>query len=249
MKKKIGILIGLFIILVVAFAPARLAEGFIPKNNDLLVGNLTGSIWSGKVDQVLVKGWNLQEIEYDLSLLSLITGSFGGNSSVHKGDLKGDFSFQIGDSKNIVLSQSNIEIDAIKFEKYMPFPGINLDGIASTKDFSIQLIDQKPSHLSGMTSWNNANISLNGNNWPLGNFDLLWDTNQESKLITGTLSKTRKNQLGIEGKVTLTKEGLFEFRGSVSVSIDQNIYAALSLFSNGPVKDGRLPIKFKKKLY
>ena len=32
-------------------------------------------------------------------------------------------------------------------------------------------------------------------------------------------------------------------------SIDQNIYAALSLFSNGPVKDGRLPIKFKKKIY
>jgi len=249
MKKKIGILVGLFIILVVVFAPARLAEGFIPKNNNLIVGNLTGSLWSGKVDQIMVKGWNLQEIEYNLSILSLISGSFGGSSSVHNGDLNGDFSFQIVDSKHISLSQTNIKIDAVRFEEYMPFPGINLGGTASTKDFSIQLVNQKPSFLSGMTSWNDANISLNSNSWSLGNFDFVWETNQETNLITGTLSKARKNQLGIEGKVTLTKEGLFEFRGSVLASIDQNIYAALSLFSNGPVKDGRLPIKFKKKIY
>jgi len=249
MKKKIGILVGLFVILVVMFAPARLAEGFIPKNNDLLVGNLTGSLWSGKIDQISLKGWNLHEVEYDLSLISLISGSLGGDSSVKNGDLKGDFSFQINDNKNISLSQANIDIDAVNFEKYMPFPGINLDGVASTNDFSIQLIEQKPSLLSGMTSWNNATVSLNGNSWSLGNFDILWDTNQETNLITGTLSKAKKNQLGIEGKVTLSKDGLFEFRGSISASIDQNIYAALSLFSNGPVKDGRLPIKFKKKIY
>jgi len=249
MKKKLLILVGLFIILVLAFTPARLAELFIPQNAGVVVSGVSGSIWSGKTNQVQYRDWRFSEIDYSLNFLPLITASLSGDASIKGGDLVGDFSFSINDKQSISLYDANLEIEANRFESSLPFPGILLGGTAMTNNLSVNFIGQKPVYIEGKTSWSNANLSMAGSNWPLGHFDIVWQTNQDTGLITGDVSKVRQNQLGIEGKVTLTGEGMFEFRGSVSASIDQNIFAAFSLFSNGPVKDGRLPIKFKKKIF
>ncbi len=248
MKKKIIILVSLFIILVVVFAPVKLAENLIPKNNSLIISGMQGSIWSGEIDTVDIMDWRLQEVNYNLSIISLLSGNLGGSGEVQAGDIKGNFSFEIEDQKNIEIVDVNIETSAINFEKYLPFPGIELGGKVSTKDFYAQLVNQKPVVISGVTSWNNANIDLNGKKWPLGSFDIIWTTDTKTSLIVGTIGKSKKNELSLDGRISLTKNGLLEFKGSISQSIDKSIYAAFSLFADGRAKSGRLPIKFKKKV-
>ena len=248
MKKKIAILISLFIILIIVFAPLKLAENMLPQNNQLMISGMQGSIWSGAIDMVEIKDWQLQDIDYEISLISLITGNLGGTGEIHGGDLKGNFFLEIRDSKNIELGDVNIETSAINFEKYIPFSGVELTGKISTQDFNAQLVNNRPVNLSGLTSWDNANIDLNGQKWILGNFDIFWSTDADKNIITGTLSKSKKNKIDIEGKITLTQNGILEFTGSISQSIDKTIYAAFSLFSNGRPTNGRLPIKFKKKI-
>jgi hypothetical protein len=248
MKKKIAILISLFIILVVVFAPVKLAENLIPKNNSLVISGMQGSIWSGEIDSVDIMGWRLQEVNYDLSVISLLSGNLGGSGEVQAGDIKGDFSFDIEDQKNIKIAEVNIQTAAINFEKYLPFPGIELGGKVSTKEFYAQLANQKPVVMSGMTSWDNASLDLNGKRWSLGSFDVIWTTDTETNLIVGTIGTSKKNKLGLDGRISLTKNGLLEFKGSILQSIDKSIYTAFSLFADGSAKSGRLPIKFKKKV-
>lgn len=249
MKKKIIILISLFIILIIVFAPVKLAKNLLPQNNQLVISGMQGSVWSGEIDTIEIKGWQLQEIDYELSLISLITGNLGATGEIHRGDLKGDFFFEMIDSKNIEVGDVNVETSAINLEKYIPFPGVELAGKISTRDFSAKLKDNKPTNLSGVTSWDNASIDLNGQKWSLGNFDILWSTDVENNIITGALSKSKKNKIDIDGNVTLTKNGLLEFKGSIAQSIDKTIYAAFTLFANGKPVNGRLPIKFKKKIF
>ncbi len=248
MKKKIAILVSLFVLLLVVFAPVKLAENLIPKNSQLVISGMQGSIWSGQIDSIEIMDWQLQDIDYDLSIMSLITGNLGLSGEIHRGDIKGDFSFEVKDPKNIEISDLNIETSAINFEKYIPFPGIELGGQVSTKDFYAQLVDQRPVMLSGVTSWDNASVDLNGQKWSLGSFDILWSTDADKNIITGMLSKNKKNKIDIDGNITLTQNGMLEFKGSISQSIDKTIYAAFSLFANGSAKNGRLPIKFKKKV-
>jgi len=249
MKKKIIILISLFIILVIVFAPAKLAKNLLPENNQLMISGLQGSIWSGEIDTIEIKDWQFQEIDYELSLISLITGNLGATGEIHRGDLKGDFFFEFKDSKNIEVGDVNVETSAVNLEQYVPFPGVELAGKISTQDFNARLEDNKPVNLSGVTSWNNASIDLNGQKWTLGNFDVLWSTDVEKNIITGTLSKSKKNKIDIDGSITLTKIGLLEFNGSIAQSTDKTIYAAFTLFANGKPANGRLPIKFKKKIF
>ncbi len=248
MKNKIIILVVLFILLVVIFAPVKLAENFIPKNNDFQISGMQGSVWSGSIESIQAMQWNLEDIDFDLSIISLMTGNLGGYSQIHDGDITGSLEFEIKDQKNLSISNADIEVFALKFEKYLPIKGVELNGKLSTEDLHIEVINNRPTSLSGKTLWNNASLNLNGNNWKLGDFEITWQTNSEDGTILGALNQAKKNVLDIDGTITVTKAGLLEFKGSIAANIDKNIYAAFSLFANGKVQNGRLPIKFKKKV-
>jgi len=249
MKKKIIILTLLFLVLVIVFAPVRLAENFIPESNDLSISGMQGSIWSGRIDLLEIKDWALKNIDYDLSVFALLSGTIGGSAKINKGDIKGDLSFGIADQNSIAISDGNIEISALNFERYLPFPGIELNGKFLTNELSAQLVDKKPIIMTGETSWKGASVSIAAKKYELGNFQIIWDTDLEKKLITGTIKKNQKNKLDMDGKINITNNGMFEFNGSIAASSEKAIYSAFSLFANGKVQNGRLPIQFKKKIF
>lgn len=249
MKKKIIILTVLFLVLVIVFAPVKLAESFIPESDGLSISGMQGSVWSGKIELLEIKDWALKKVDYNLSAFSLLSGSIGGSAKINKGDIKGELSFDMADLNSIAISDGNIEISALNFERYLPFPGIELDGKFLTNDLSAQLVDKKPIIMTGETSWRGASVSIASKKYELGNFQITWDTDLEKKLITGSIKKNQKNKLDIDGKINITGSGMFEFNGSIAASSEKAIYSAFSLFANGKVQNGRLPIQFKKKIF
>ena len=246
MKKKIVILVLLFLSLVIYFAPVKVVENFIPQNNKLSILGMKGSVWSGNIDRVVVSDWLLEDLDYHLNFFSLLTGNLNVSTLIKKGDIRGELDFDISDINNLEISEANLQAPAIRLEKYLPFPGIELGGNLSVQDLTMQLINQKPTTLFGTTRWKKANVDINGKSWALGDFEVIW--HMDNGVVVGNVSKSVKNQLGLEGTVTLTTAGLLEFKGSIASSTDQSIYAALSLFANGTMKNGRLPIKLKRKI-
>ena len=247
MKNKIVILITLFVLLIIWLAPANLAEGLIASNNNIEVTGLKGTIWSGSAEQLDVKGWHLKELDYELSFFSLITGKMGGNAQLNKGDIIGSLDFEMDGSEIFSLTEATIKMEAFLFEKYLPFPGINLDGNVSTTDLFVTIENKKTKRLDGFTTWDDASITIRNNLIKLGKFQINWTTNPDNQMIVGNIVKTA-NALSLDGRITLDKEGLFEFKGGISTKIQKNIYNTFLLFADGKASNDRLPIKYKKKL-
>ncbi len=247
MKNKIIILSLVFVVLVIMLIPAKFVQNLIPTNVPIQLENMTGTAWSGQVGNARIQGLIAEDINYDISFFALLMASLSGNAEIENGDLTGSFEFFVSDQKNLSVDNASVKMTADTLEKFIPFPGILLQGALSTDKLSVQLAKAKVVLLSGVTSWNNATVTINNQRQVLGNFVIDWSTNEANSLITGRLRKT-KNEIGLEGSITLDKTGVAEFKGSISSSADRNLYTALSLFADGKVELGRLPIKFKKKI-
>ena len=106
---------------------------------------------------------------------------------------------------------------------------------------------QKILSMAGATAWKDAVVTVRNKDWSLGLLVIDWTFNEESQLIKGKFRKTQ-NLLDIAGTIELQPSGQLEFKGSVSERIDKSIYSALMLFADGKSANGRLPIKFRKKI-
>jgi len=247
MKQKIPILSTLFILLIIWLAPAKLIKGLISSNSKIEVSGLEGTVWSGRVDQLDIKGWHLEELDYELGFFTLLTGNVGGRAQLNKGNIIGSLDFETDGETNLSIGDASVETEAYLFEKYLPFPGIKLDGAISTQDLYATFENKKPQRLDGFTTWDDASITIRNNVIKLGKFQINWTTDPASQLIVGNIVET-VNELGLQGRITIDKAGLFEFKGSISSKIQKNIYNTFLLFADGQADKGRLPIKYKKKL-
>ena len=219
----------------------------MPKNSPVELGTMQGTLWSGTIDSALAKGWLVKDIDYSISFLPLLIGTVGGDIDIAKGDVKGKLGFAIEDENNLSIEQADLRFSAQKMESLLPFPGIELQGLLSTKELELELSNKKIVHLVGASSWNNASVTVQNNSIDLGNFSIDWTTDEVDKSIIGKINKT-KNILGLEGTINLSPSGLLDFKGSISTETDKSIYSAFLLFANGKPSQGRLPIKFKKKI-
>ncbi len=247
MKNKIVVLSLVFIVLLIVLIPARFVQNLVPSSIPIKLTNMTGSAWSGQVESANVQGIQVEDIDYNISFFSLLVASLSGSLEIANGDVSGAFDFSMSDQNNLSVDQANLRMTADKLEKFMPFPGIQFEGALSTENLDADISEGKLVHLAGVTSWSNAVVTINNQQQVLGTFIVDWTTNAKENLITGRFRKT-KNEIGLEGNITLNSAGIAEFKGSISSSADRNLYTALSLFADGKVELGRLPVKFKKKI-
>lgn len=247
MKNKIIILSLVFVVLVILFIPAKFVQNMIPANSPVELENMSGTIWSGKIERASSKSLFAEDINYQISWLPLLTATLSGSLDISSGDLTGSLDFSASDQDNFSVAEANLKVVAEKLASFIPFPGVQLDGEFSTDNLIAEVVDKKVVIISGLTSWNNASVTINKRKHLLGDFAIEWTTNQSDSVISGQLKKT-KNELGLEGNLTLSGTGVAEFKGSISSAADRNLYTALALFADGKVKLGRLPIKFKKKI-
>jgi general secretion pathway protein N len=250
MKKKIVILSGLFLVLLVAMTPAKLIEYFMPPQNNLVISGVDGSIWSGQVRHAMVNNIALKDIEFSISPLSLVLFSPKIDLEIASGDVQGEITlFLNGEMEsNLRVESMSLELAAELLEAFSPVKGVELRGTILTRDLDFTLENKKPALMQGQVHWQNAIFTFNGQRFELGDFLLTTVTDTNAKTITGEIGKT-KNIIGIEGNVVLTADGSVEISGSIPTDIDQTIYRTLALFNNGKVENGRLPIRFKQKLF
>lgn len=214
-----------------------------------LARGFSGTIWSGRVDSLSAQNLLFKKVNFSLNPLVLLSGGVSVDLDIPKGDVLGGLTLVLSgfSEPNILIEEANLKLAADVLENYIPLKGIELAGKITTTDLLIQVIDKKPSEISGDISWAKAELTFSGQKWELGRFSVHFSTDSASKVITGQLLKT-KNQLGLEGKMTLSPNGMAEFVGHISTDIDQSLYGAMALFNNGKPAGGKLPIKFKQKV-
>ena len=250
MKKKILILVPLFFVFIIAMAPASLLENLVAEQKRVTVSGFSGSLWSGEINSISTNGLAFENVEYSLGLLALLTAKASIDLDIKKGLVKGNLNVTAGSDymQSMHINNANLRLSAAELENHIKLMGAKLKGNISTADLSLELANNRPKSADGTLRWRNAAVVFAGKEWPLGNFAVDVSTNERTKAIVGKI-RDNKNQLGIDGEVSLLPNGMVEFSGSISTEIDKSLYTAISMFKNGNVKNGRLPIKFTQKVF
>ena len=222
----------------------------MPAQRGVIASGFSGTVWSGKIDQLSAQKMSLKKVEFSVNPLAMLTGGLSVTLDIPEGDLIGDLSLKVSgmDKPDLLIKDANLKLAAKKIEDYIPFKGIILNGEIVSKNLLVDIESQKPKALSGDVSWKKSSIGYAGQQWDLGIFSARFTTDDKTGVISGKFLKT-KNKLGLEGKVSVTPDGMLEFIGHIATDIDQNIYSTLALFNNGKPAGGKLPIKFKQKVF
>lgn len=248
--KKVLLLFVLFLVLVVALAPARIIHWFMPEQSPVILQGVSGSIWSPEITKLNYKQMNFEDVKLTPSLLSLMIAELNINFDILKGDIAGtgDLIVSENSDKDLSIKNGNLQTSAKYLNDLIKIPGLKIDGNAKTSDLNLTLENKKLIYVDGKLSWFNSQIDFFGRSFSLGDFILGLTTHEETKIISGELEKS-KNELGLQGKFSLDPQGAFEFIGSISKDIDKELYSTISLFADGQLSNGRLPIKYKQKVF
>lgn len=248
--KKFLLLFILFLIFAIALTPAKVVQWFMPKNSPVVLQGIEGSIWSPKMSQVNYQNMRFEDVKLNPSLLALFTGQLDLGFDIAKGDLSGDGNVKLSQNfrKDLILKNANIKTSLAYISQVVNLRGLQPNGNIKTSALSLELKDRKLAYAKGKVSLFDFTVNLLGQSWPLGDFIVKLTTDEDAKIISGKLQKSN-NKLDLQGNFTLNPKGLFEFSGSISTDADQKIYSAVSLFADGKAEEGRLPIKYKQKLF
>jgi len=250
MKKRIVILLELFLLFVVLLAPASLITELVPEQDKFQLSGVSGSIWSGTVEQINLGPINLQQVDFSPNLLAFFKAKLGFNLTINQGDIIGNLDAEIASEP---MAQSrfdsiNLKLDAESLQPLLPLAGTELGGEVKLTDFALALENKRPQEMQGELSWKNAQLGYAGERWQLGDFVAHVSSDEQKGRITAQLAKS-DNKLGLQGKLTLSKDGVLLFVGSISTQIDKALYNGIALFNDGKPSNGRLPIKFQQKIY
>ncbi len=247
MKKKLIILLPLWILFVLVLAPVDILSGIIAKQKQVTVSGLKGTLWQGQIDQVDFLHWQFKDLDYSVSFFPLLIGRLSSHLAIHQGDIRGPIDLTLVSAGELKIDNANLEMSANQLKSFLPFPGVELIGDLATEDFFLHLKDNKPIKIQGLTHWTRAAIALGERHLPLGNYSIEWTTDDKNHIVGRIIPSS--NQLSLQGKVRLSPQGELEFKGSIGTEIDQQLYNTLLFFSSGPAKNKRLPILFKKKIF
>lgn len=249
MKSKILKLFGLFLIFVLVLTPASLINQVLPAQNKVSLVGISGSIWFGTIEQISAQGLQVEDVDFSINPLALLTAKLSVDLDIPRGDILGSLNLALdSDYKNsLMLNDVELELNAQQFQKYLPVRGVEIQGDIETSGLMLRTENKKPAQMSGQVSWQKAGVGFAGNNWSLGDFIINIRTDEAKKEIIGELQNS-KNELGLQGKVILSANGMLEFVGSIATDIDKSLYNAVALFNDGKPANGRLPIRFKQKV-
>jgi len=201
---------GYFLFLLL-LTPAATVISFLnlPAKNISLSG-VSGSIWSGQIEQAQIKNQSLENVLWSLNPFSLFTGSVVTDLQAdifnNPVEAKLDYSY-INNSTSLHNVISYLKAEDLQKKLNLPFG--ELSGNLKL-DFEQIIINPKAlPTLLGNVQWQNAKLTLS-EKISFGNILLDLKSDNEGNLI-GKLSNT-KGELALKGDIKVTAKSIYTLR-------------------------------------
>lgn len=250
MKLKISLaFIALYLLSLVLTAPASLLIRFVPKNSGVEIGEVSGTVWQGKLSQLDYRNqFQLQRLTWDFDWLALFTLNLKADIKFNNGrrELVGNGSVVYG-LDGPALTNVNAQMQATEIMPYLQLP------VPVTPSGNFELVIEHFTQgspycdeLDGYLVWHDGNVET-----PMGNIDFA-TPNVDLSCDEGNLAASLKQQsddLIANANILLTKGGRYQLEGDImgGEQLDPNILQALSWL--GPKqKSGETLLNLKGRL-
>ncbi len=241
------ILVGILLLAagIIFTAPAELMVRLIPENAGLNLQGVNGRFLSGEALQVNYAGKSLQQLTWDVSLLSLITGKLGSTISINDPAFSGELFLEKGFSSTLSVSKVNASqmVNAV-VEYFRPLKLLYPEGKLDWTDVSLSMDDKTVHQASGNIKWKDASLSINNNLLSLGIINIEVSDEEGDLLLTIT---DQNSQLDIRGKLHLGVDKSYHLQLSLSEELPSNIKNTVLVVAK-PDGKGRLLMNTKGRL-
>jgi len=230
-KKTIFILIAIFFGFLIAFLPASVSMSLMPENKNFAVSGVSGTLWSGQASRIKVSNQTLDNIRWQLSPFSLLTGSLGLNLQVKDKAMptRGDVTLGLGNS----VSADNLKtrFDAALLEPIINVRGVNLSGTIALDIEEIAISQQVSEEKKTAeimiddatleVAWDKANVSSKMGAASLGSLIIKLRKVEDGKLEI----KVREidDVTGMNATFLLSRDGKLKATGEMNADLPKNL--------------------------
>ncbi|WAJ69844.1 type II secretion system protein N [Catenovulum adriaticum] len=251
MKQWINRIIwGLFfyLIFLIVTLPAYLLVSRIELGDQIELGNVSGTIWSGQIDQVRVDKTILKDVHWAYNFSQLLTAqlavdvTFGHPRKIL--EPQGSAQLRYGlNGPSLADVQIKLPADLIVQQLDMPFK-VEASGLLEANIEQAQLGEPVCQSLSGQVDWKLAGVNAMKTNFSYGDIgaNLSCDNGAVVAKVNGN-----PEQLILDINARLNTYQSYSVEGYISAGskASKDLQAALSYLGN-PDNQGRYLIKFKQ---
>lgn len=233
----------LYLILLIAYMPAAQIAYRVPLPNTVKLGNVSGTLWKGEVDRLVVNNMPVQRLSWELSALPLLMGKL--SVSLDAGNMRSSDAIAFkGPVKLDLFAEGNLTasdfllflpVDRVLSEVQLPLP-VDAGGRFRVNVESLSLEAGKCAQMMAYGDWLNATVAGTQGPIELGNYTASLRCDNQQYLI----SVTEPNLLGLTLDVQAANDlsGLtLTSKFKPDPSLHQEVHEAAQFFGQ-PDSDG-----------
>lgn len=159
--KPVLICIALYLVFLVCLMPAKWVTQFIPKNSGIELTGVSGTIWGGQAQQVMIRGEHVDKLQWQLKPWALFTARLAADVKFGQGNrgLLGHGELAYGFS-GAELTDFNLSLPVARVIKYLPLPmPVEAQGLLDLSIKSAQQGQPFCQQLDGFLFWTDASVS------------------------------------------------------------------------------------------
>ncbi len=167
----------LYLVLLIAYLPAAQVAYRLPLPNTVKLGKVSGTLWQGNIDRVVVNNMPIQQVNWTLSALPLFMGALsvdldaGNMRSANAIAFKGPLEVDLLSEGNLTASDFllYLPVDLVLAEVQLPLP-VDAGGRFRVNVESLTLEAGICSQMMAYGDWLNASVAGTQGPIELGNF-------------------------------------------------------------------------------
>ncbi|TKB46685.1 type II secretion system protein N [Thalassotalea mangrovi] len=219
-KLKTGILytggfLLLYVLFVVVLAPANKLIALIELPQGIALHDVQGSVWSGRAKTMSTQNYEVDNVDWRLSPVSLLTGSPSADVEFGRSPKSGPTgNLTIANEQSHVgFSDGKIQIDAAQVLSLLTLPvDMQASGLVTVDINKFTTGKQLCSEVDGQIRWQQAGIMAMNENIALGEFNGLLSCENNSLAIT----LDPNNDLGLELSIYIRERGRIAAQGYIT---------------------------------
>ncbi|MEE4245259.1 MAG: type II secretion system protein N [Kangiellaceae bacterium] len=201
-KQVLFLSLVLFLVFVIATAPARVLVRLLPADLPLQFAGVSGTLWQGSATSITFKRQVFNNARWDLNSTSLLFGKVAGEIEMKDNRFNLASDFEVLFDQTVRLSNAVITANANQLSPFLPLKSILVDGRLRVDLDSLSFSAKVgPSDISGQFEWLRAKASISGPLIDLGTFRASFSSTEANTTLF-TLDKTN-NVLDLTGTAEL----------------------------------------------
>lgn len=218
-------------------------------NKSIALSGISGSVWSGKAGMALIQGQQLKDVEWSLRPWSLLFGQVGlswrfqlpaedGQAVEGGGGGYAQAETGLGLDGSVSLEQLEARLPAQWVAAVAKAAVVRPSGVVSVNLKQLRWDGQSLVSAEGRVAWHGAGVNI-FKPVALGDLALSLETTDEA--VKGVLSDGG-GPLSLDGLLTLSPDGKYEFNGSFAARNSPDLENALRSMGRAGA-DGRIKLK------